>query len=448
MTIKELKKFGPFRRSFSGAGVIRFITGNEMRAKITLAQRSDTQLIVYIDGVLPGFGIFDRKHKLESFQGELKNGLKIYVIAPIFIKESKTSINTGRTRIIGYPTSWSIGEKNFDFPTTITFEIVNFRFLGTEGETYSREGYEYSTLSLMPLNIGGREVLLRWIPEYDQAITILNAQRGVQVTCKATMPINSPSDIDDCISVMDTLCDVMSIARATLVSWTSFEVGESNNDRSIHTLYRNSVTRRYSGTELVDYRDSKNTKYFLEKGFLRCSELDDNFQTRRVARAYTETRDGPFIESRGLLIAVLTEYLANTNSRFKNKASFIEDEVFTARWDSIKINLKDSLRQTFPDINKRYISVMLNSAKNMNRRPLSWKLNNLAKWLDLKFEPGEVEEFVKTRNSLAHEGIFPSNGSSIAHYQRMQHFLDRIVLKLFGYTGPYIDFEQMSIRQL
>ncbi len=53
-----------------------------------------------------------------------------------------------------------------------------------------------------------------------------------------------------------------------------------------------------------------------------------------------------------------------------------------------------------------------------------------------------------TDNKLAHEGSFPSDRTPAEHYQRMQHFLDRVMLRLFDYHGPYYDFEHSEFRQI
>ena len=80
----------------------------------------------------------------------------------------------------------------------------------------------------------------------------------------------------------------------------------------------------------------------------------------------------------------------------------------------------------------------------LNRRSMRSKVKGLAEWLEIQFTPEEMTHFVNTRNSLAHEGRFPSDVTPTKHYQKMQHFLERIILRLFGYNGPYFDFEQLS----
>jgi hypothetical protein len=66
----------------------------------------------------------------------------------------------------------------------------------------------------------------------------------------------------------------------------------------------------------------------------------------------------------------------------------------------------------------------------------------------------EVKLFVESRNSLIHKGDFYYNtaeprkrkkcplSSAVEEYFFLVNFLDRVFLKLFGYSGPYMDWRQ------
>jgi hypothetical protein len=445
MTVKDLNRLGTRRRVFKGSGFARFSDGIEVKASFTLAQLIDTQLLFIADVRRPIWDFMTDGLELISFTGALHDGRSVS-IQGFFIKETKQAPQ-GNARLIGYSSHWEIGEPNFKEATSISFDLVNFRFLGIESEIYVEGDRRYSTLSLMTLKLAEREIKLRWVADYDQVVANLRAHSSVQVTCTATTPIKDSTEIDAVISIVDTLCDVMTVARGTLVSWTSFDVNVLRS-KLPYSRYRNSVTRRFVGIELINNTERQYTKSFLERSFSRCQEIAPDFQVRKIARAFTETRDGPFIESRSLLIGVLVEYIASVRARIDDRIYFLDNETFDSKWDAFKANVMTMLTATYPEIAEKHLPAMLSSIKGLNRRPLSWKLNDLAKWLGIKFEPGEVEKFVETRNRLAHEGRFPETGTPIEHYQRMQHFMDRVILRLFDYHGPYYDFEHNEMRQI
>jgi hypothetical protein len=448
MTIKSLQKFGTIRRSFKGKGKISLTNGDDLPIHFTLAQRTDGQLLLSADVNLSTWDIALNKIGVQKVTGTLIDGRPAGVSGPIFLKAANPIPRSDKARLIIYPSNWTLGTTNFASPASISFELVNFRFLGTQYDDSSTDDIRRATLSVMPLILGNRVLHLRQVSDYQSIEAELQARRGVEVTCIVTTTLNSVEELGDIVSVVEVLCDVMSVARATLVSWTSYEI-TSLDGAPLFSQFRNSVTRRFTGNELIHHNDPHQTKRFLERGFIRCRELAQDFQTRRIARAYTETRDGPFIESRSLLIAVLAEYLAGVRARLDERVFFLEEELFVTGWESLKDTVRIALQTTYPQANKKYLSVMLGSVKGLlNRRPLSWRLNHLAKWLELKFDPGEIEKFVAVRNRLAHEGAFPDGATAVEQYQRMQHVLDRILLRLFDYRGPYYDIEHSDFRDI
>ena len=61
--------------------------------------------------------------------------------------------------------------------------------------------------------------------------------------------------------------------------------------------------------------------------------------------------------------------------------------------------------------------------------------------------PGEIEKIVTARNKLAHEGRFSGDETPVAQYRRMQHFIDRLMLRLFDYHGSYYDIEHNNMDE-
>ena len=442
MSVKILRKFGVLRRVLRGKGSIGLSDGSDVRnARFTLGQLANTRLLICVDvGRSTGDFWFGRL-EAKTLQGTLTDGRKISAKG-LWIRETQGALFGKKAKLILHSEHWTIGDSSIDGQVSVVFELVNFRFSGTEPEIRMVNGFEHGTL-IMTLILGDRQVQLRPIADYDQAIATLRAQSGVQVTCTATTAISAPSEIEAIVSMVDTLCDVMSVARGTLVSWTSLEI-RTADELSPYSQYRSSVTRRYAQIELIENDDSQNTKRFLEEGFRKCEELDDDFKVRKIARAFIETKDGPFIESRSLLIAVLVEYLANVRARLEGCANYLNDKPFEKGWKLFKSETKATLKNAYPEISDEHLHSMLLSIKGgLNRRPLKFKIERLAAWLEIQFTPEEIAHFVNARNSLAHDGRFPSGATPTKHYQRMQHFLDRIIMGLFGYQGRYFNFERL-----
>lgn len=443
--VEALQKFGVLRRIFHGTGSIRLGDGSDIGAHFTLAQLANTDLLICADVEYSPLTFQSSRLKIESLQGTLTDGRKISA-TELWIQEVG-AIFSEKARLIIPAGHWNIRDSPINGQVSVVFEVFNFLFLGTEPELRVINGLENGT-RITTLTLGGRRVQLRRTTDYNQAVAELSARRGVRVTCTATTTIDPQLEIDSIASMMDTLCDIMSVARGTLVGWASFEI-RTAAELPGYSQYRNSVARRYEQLGLIDVDDCENTKRFLEEGFQRCEELGKDLSVTKIARAFIETRAGHiFIESRSLLIAILVEYLASARARLEGQTYFLKKSCFGKGRSFLRAKVEAALKEIYPDISDDHLPLMLERLAELNRRSLKSKLKILDTWLGVGFIEGEIESFVKARNRLAHQGLFPEDGTPKEHYQRMQHFIDRIVLRLFGYRGSYYDFDHEEMRQL
>ncbi len=238
MTIRDLRKFGILRKVFRGKGIIYFIDGSEYPARFILAQRVDGQLLISADINISFINFVNEKKEVQSLTGTILDGRPIRTSGPIIPKAVNPIPHTNKLRLIAYPSNWICGSTSFNGPASLSFDLVNFCFLGTKYNVVSANSVEQHTLSLMPLTLGNRNILLRQVPDYDQVEATLKALRGVEVTCTATTSLDNPSEMEEVVSTLETLSDVMSVARATLITWISYEVATLDGV-PVYSQYRN-----------------------------------------------------------------------------------------------------------------------------------------------------------------------------------------------------------------
>jgi len=446
MTLAKLKRFGPLQKTFKGKGVMKFQDGTDASAKFTFAQLSNVDLIFTAQLDMSQWEFMKNETGIDGLSGFLPDKHPV-TASGLFVKYVEADTLYGKANVTGYASSIQFGKSKFEAVALISFEIVNFLFRGDEFEKKVIDGTTKPS-PFMKLLLNGREIILRQVDNYEKVEVELKAQQKVKIiTCTATTTIKNSTEIEEIIGTIDTLCDVMSIARSTLISWTSYEV--LSQDRFVlFSNYRNSVTRDYSGSGLIHNADTKNTRAFLEKAFMQYEILSEQYKTRQLARAYTETRKGGFIESRSMLIGVLAEYIASVQTRLDSRSNFLPAEIFDPRWKEFSSAVKTQLLNTYPEIKSKYVSTMMNIIKGINRRPFSWKLGHLTKKLAINVEQGEIEKIVTTRNNLAHQGRFSEDETPVAQYLRTQHFIDRLILRLFDYHGPYYDIEHNKMNEV
>jgi hypothetical protein len=99
------------------------------------------------------------------------------------------------------------------------------------------------------------------------------------------------------------------------------------------------------------------------------------------------------------------------------------------------------------------LKTLFRKSMNINGGAFKSLIQNLCNSINLSVSKQEIDLFVKCRNSLIHEGEFfcitakPKQrkrfhalGTQTEEYLFLVNFLDRVFLKLLGYSGPYIDW--------
>lgn len=457
LELSNFKEFGASRKTFQGTGIVKLTNGSQTKADFAVMQRDDGQLFFKMLFTPPAWEILNESDFIEEITGTLSDDRLATLSAPIFIKNHSFPSPTEdgwSVTVAGFPSRFEIGDKEFKDSSIIIFDLVNCLFLGTEREKeYYDDGQRKSSdLSLLTLNLGERLVKLKQSYEYGQTKATLRAQKGIQVTCTAETKIGGSQEVRKIISLMDTVCSLMSVARGTLVNWISFDVFDVVNEIPIYSVYFNSVTQNFA--ELAPIREipQQNTKLFLESGYMRYQQLDKDYQIKRISRAYVETRSGSFLETRTMLIGVLAEYLANVQAKLEERVSIMSEDDFEFILPIIENAIDRAIEERFSKAGKkkrsRYRNVMSAKLRDFNRRPLNWKLARLLKWLELDITDKEINDFIAIRDTLVHTGAFPKELPPSMYWIQSLHLLDRIMLRLFDYRGQYYDIENNKISEL
>ncbi len=95
---------------------------------------------------------------------------------------------------------------------------------------------------------------------------------------------------------------------------------------------------------------------------------------------------------------------------------------------------------------------MCRKLPELNRRPFKDILIGLFAFIQLNVDTRDLNLFVKCRDSLVHQGRFycqtvtPEErvkeaplSNEVEEYFFLVHFVDRVFLRLLGYSGPYIN---------
>lgn len=282
-------------------------------------------------------------------------------------------------------------------PALARFALTNLLFRGRRvAAPDARRG--------LSVDIAGRRIALLQVPEYTELEGALKESHGIEVTCHAEVSISGRQDLEEAVEAVDRLTYLLTLATGTVVSWTAYDVVDAAGV-SLREVVRSAVTKPYAGPSLIDTRDANVLGVFLESLYAEYLRLDPTYQLARVIHARTDVNGGGFLETRAFATAVLLEYVVGTY---------------------LRANMSPQPAKR-PSLRRRVMAV--------------------CDALRVAATEDEVRAAVTTRNALAHEMRFATSDSR-TEYAALAHLLDRILLRLLNYAGPYVDRRTFRIATM
>jgi hypothetical protein len=457
------RRFGNIICEFYGNGELTFDNSARYSCEFCVFQTSDGSTYFAIEILPPGTAYspnsFDRNF---SFKGVTESG-KIVIVKP----EDFMLLQRLFAPLIYRIHKFKILRINFNRIKNIKFSVVNFLFTGND-----------STQKTISLKLQGKTpILIQKVSDYSDKENSLKGSLSIDITSELVIILNNPQEIAEAINLANEICCLLSICRGSRVSWINYSISDENGG-VMYQIFCNYITRPLSELpELISHesRAVYSTKSFIETAYSTIS-LNDPLKESllRFCNVFTEARDGRgFTESRGVKIVVLMEMLKEytlNNPIFEinreilnpSKEKTAKDQMLTLCKDviSIQIDTLDDIkyvnRWCLPssdliDYHYKLLENQLylkNNLSGLNRVSFKKILIRLCEKLEVPVTSHEIKQFVDSRNSLIHTGCFycELHGSNTDHatwkeYQFLVCFLDKVFLRLFGYSGKFQNFQ-------
>lgn len=225
-------------------------------------------------------------------------------------------------------------------------------------------------------------------------------------------------------------------------------------------IHSSRVTKPYCPLAVIDPRcDGRyETKVFLEQAYSAyVSKRDSHRLNRGTIDAYLDAKaENDYLETRGVKLAVALEMLKAVFLELPDSSAkefVLDQEDFKKHVHPISKAIERILEQEGVEKDDRKAICSEKKIEGLNRRAFRYFIDKLCKQVGLKVEVKEIELFVECRDKLVHKGRFyceaasreerekcPPLPSKTDEYFFLVNFLDRIFLKLLGYSGTYIDW--------
>lgn len=451
-----LKEYGNCLSVYHGNGILTLEDGKKLDCAFEAGQLNNGRVLLLCD-FLPPFPTC-LSISAAKFEGTTSEGFRICankVNYPFDITVDSSPRMWAAFRL----DEMSVKIAEDGHTQVLHFGITNFEFLGTEAIRQP----DNSICRILALNLQNKgfstNISITPLNQYDKIIQRTRTLKSIDVTCEAIAEMPPDGSLAQVKEVLDDLCYVLSVARGTKIQWIYCD-HYNGIGKLISRIHSSRITKPYCPLKIIDSiaGGGGETKTFIEQAYKVYVEKRESYKlSRRTIDAYLDAKaEADYLEMRGIKLAVAMEILKSVFVELPDapmKAYIIEEEKFKELSPHL-CKVMDEFLQT-EKIERDSRKAMCNDKKvlELNRRSFAYFLKKLCGHIDLIISEDDIRLFVQCRNKLVHYGRFycaiakPEEENqckllpSKSHeYYFLVNFLDKVFLRLLGYSGPYIDW--------
>jgi len=465
-TPDEVQSRGPFVAEYSGVGRFTY-AGDHLSEDVRfwVGQAHNGNIVICYDEGMSAYVFANLFSPLARFSGLTTSRLCLETHGPLYtIHGQPLQSDESTLQIIVLASEIGLTVAEPPAITGVRYGLTNFLFSGTE----SRELEHLHWQRVLPLKLDyqGKSVAgyICEAPNYSSARNTLHAVGGIQVTAELVINLNlSEITGDDCDRIADVLCRVLSVARGTHIAWI-YKVSLDSTGNPVTRVHSNNVTRDYhDGLPLLTDSpdDAEPTRVLAETTFPAYIANSSQYMLHRGSLdTYLEGKSGgEYLEMRALKLAVAMEMLAA-----RPVAPQLNQIIDTVVFEGLIRELSSSICDIVLSATKKKKKAKRISdperLRVLNQRSLGERIQRMWKDIKLNRPPKEkdAENFARSRNCLAHTGSFacsPENRATwdgpdmpwstpVDEYGFLVSLLDRTILRILNYDGPYTDWRNLN----
>jgi len=456
-----LEDYGSTLALYLGRGVLTLEDGRNLNCKFEAGQLRGGEVLLLCDIMPPDLSLCFATISAISFEGLTAEGHRIACGNRIMeINYLPDLPRDGRTGVFA---AFRLGEMSVHMTEgpiqakSVRLGVVNFEFAGTD----VLQTGNCSRVLPLKLKSGNSttELFIRPLDNYDKIMRRIKTLKLTDVTCEVVSYLfEEAGDLGYLKEVVADLCHVMSVARGTTIQWIYCDYYDAT-DECVMRIHSPRITKPFSPSAIIDPRfDGRGeTKMFLEQAYgVYVSKRDLWGLNRGVIAAYLDAKaEQDYLEARGAKLAVAMEMLKAVFLELPDssvKEYVLEEVPFNNLLNPLRDAIDQVLKREGIDTESRKAIGSDGKIHSLNRRSFRYIMNKLCKNIGLEVGEKDLALFVECRNTLVHRGQFycaaATNGerekcpplpSKTHEYFFLVNFLDRIFLKLLGYSGVYID---------
>lgn len=445
LTEDDLIHYGVPLETYSGEGILTLSTEQQVKCRFVASQPENGKVILLCVSEEVLWELVIGESDISSFSGMTHDGLNVETLGNIYETPYLPHTRPAESTCIALNANLKVSRSSEPSCCRRTFILVNLA-----GITDS--------LSFLFLE---RRILIRSMEENQVNLKRLSAFRDVLPT--AELEFEASTSIESDIELVNEICYLLSIAVGTKVQWIAHTDWISTNDWIARCHYGLQVTKGYVPLPLIDLRrGSKLLGIFL--GVVgsqdRVRERNLAGLTHAVIDTYLDAKaEGDFLQARALKLVIAVEML---KAEFQSARDISPLGILENDYGYLLKPIKDAVRGAIRDkTTSTQRLIIYSNLGGLNRTTFKEQLRELLAALDLEYCDNDLTRFVASRNKLVHEGRFYCEKASNQDKDRilpfdtpskewfwLLHFVDRIILKASGYSGPYLNWTTRKIQSI
>ena len=456
-----LAHYGNCIAAYEGTGTLTFKDDLEVECRFRAGQLSTGEVILLCDGMeLDPYGdsacrLYDEwsPRFAAGFHGKTSEGFQVKVDGgfSFFNYLPNPPIDLAEAWAPYLVRELSVQEGTPEGIQQATYGLTNVEIIGTE----RIEGRPFSTLMPLSLNAkGGKvEIVVKPVQDRTGVMRELRAFRHMKVTAEATAWLSSQEDVERLDELMDAVCYLLSVARGTRVQWLFRHLHDSSGKIVSTTHYwraRASFCQLWAIQPRMMY--GRATKDFVETAYPILVSRPDVYKP--AINMYLDAKaEADSLEVRSAKMALAMEALKA--AMLKHLHGVNEYIIPEQEFDQLLKDLESTVDSFLESrgLGNKSRKEIVGQVKALNRTSFRRLIKHLSTDIGLTMNAKDLDLFIQCRNSLVHKGQFycvcasdterkrcTPKPTGKAEYFFLVNFLDRIFLKLFGYSGPYMDW--------
>jgi hypothetical protein len=449
-----LKHHADFMDTYAGEGLLTVEGGEQIACDFQCGQRKGGKLLlaVHIESRLLPNAV------ASGFTGrDTRTGLRLDVAGPFEYGGEGFAGGPDKThtRLSFWPRRIDATSDATAEPGVVRFGITNFAFWSLGGAAQN-------------LSLGDLHVSIEKVEGHDEAVARMKDLHNVEVTAEVTISCRPGLEDAAYEDIADDLCHLLSLARGTRVQWICSRKNSASGELLARSHY-DRFTARYTWAPVFRGSDPDSgvaTRRFIETAYPKLVAMKKSHgPVKGLLAAYIEARaESDFIDRRAVKLAVVVEMLKDVFLQLPDppaKKLILKPKRFAALRDDLQKAIEVVLAHA--GISDEDSVSICGKIGELNRPTFEAVLRAIMEGIGLVTSEKELRLFIRCRNAIVHTGRFyrpepaerrflfshagpEATGEALAEgveyvavFFFMRHFVDRMFLKLLGYSGPFRD---------